>query len=111
MATVRFAFALALLALCATLAPRPAAAQTTSGPYIGEIMIFAFSFCPVGWAATNGALLPISGNATLFALLGTTYGGDGATNFALPNWKPPLAANGGSFTTCIALQGVYPTSS
>ena len=54
-------------------------------PYLGEIRIFAFDFAPSGWAMCNGQLLPISQNTALFSLLGTTYGGDGQNNFALPN--------------------------
>jgi len=54
-------------------------------PYIGEIRIFAGNFAPVGWALCNGQLLSIAENDTLFNLIGTTYGGDGQTTFALPN--------------------------
>ncbi|HTG70013.1 MAG TPA: tail fiber protein [Candidatus Udaeobacter sp.] len=54
-------------------------------PYLGEIRMFAGNFAPQGWALCNGALLSISENDALFALLGTTYGGDGQTTFALPN--------------------------
>jgi len=53
--------------------------------YIGAIWSFGFNFAPVGWAQCNGQLLPISQNDALFALIGTTYGGDGVTTFALPN--------------------------
>ena len=54
-------------------------------PYIGEIRIFSFNFPPKGWAFCNGQLLPINQNQALFSILGTTYGGNGQTNFALPN--------------------------
>jgi microcystin-dependent protein len=54
-------------------------------PFIAEIRIFPFNFAPKGWAWCNGQLLPISQNTALFSLLGTTYGGDGKTTFALPN--------------------------
>jgi microcystin-dependent protein len=54
-------------------------------PYLGEIKIFSFSFAPRGWAFCSGQLLPINQNQALFAILGTTYGGNGTTNFALPN--------------------------
>jgi len=54
-------------------------------PFIAEVRIFPFNFAPTGWAFCNGQLLPISQNTALFSLLGTTYGGDGRTNFALPN--------------------------
>lgn len=53
--------------------------------FVAEIRIFAFNFAPVGWAFCDGQLLPISQNTALFSLLGTTYGGDGKTTFALPN--------------------------
>ena len=56
-----------------------------ASPYIGEIRMFGGSFAPAGWAFCNGQLLPISENEALFILLGTTYGGDGETTFALPN--------------------------
>ncbi|HXU03435.1 MAG TPA: tail fiber protein [Polyangia bacterium] len=54
-------------------------------PFLSEIRIMSFSFAPKGWALCNGQLLPINQNQALFSLLGTTYGGDGRVNFALPN--------------------------
>ncbi|HEU4452952.1 MAG TPA: tail fiber protein [Longimicrobium sp.] len=54
-------------------------------PFLSEIRIFSFDFPPKGWAFCNGQLLPINQNQALFALLGTRYGGNGQTNFALPN--------------------------
>jgi microcystin-dependent protein len=56
-----------------------------SSPFIGEIRMFGGNFAPAGWAFCNGALLAISDNDALFNLIGTTYGGDGQTTFALPN--------------------------
>ena len=56
-----------------------------SSPFVAEIRIFPFNFAPKGWAWCDGQLLPISQNTALFSLLGTTYGGDGKSNFALPN--------------------------
>lgn len=56
-------------------------------PYLSEIRIFSFNYAPQGWAFCNGQLLPINQNQALFALLGTTYGGNGQTNFSLPNLK------------------------
>src|SRR5579871_5260067 len=56
-----------------------------SQPFIGEIRMFAGNFAPVGWAFCNGAIIPIDQNDALFNLIGTTYGGDGQTTFALPN--------------------------
>jgi len=54
-------------------------------PYVSEVRLFASNFCPVGWAPANGQILPISQNIALFSLIGTFYGGDGKSNFALPN--------------------------
>lgn len=54
-------------------------------PFLSEIRIFSFQFAPRSWAQCNGQLLPINQNQALFALLGTTFGGNGQTNFALPN--------------------------
>jgi microcystin-dependent protein len=58
-----------------------------SSPYVGEIRMFAGNFAPSGWAFCNGQLLAISENPTLFDLIGTTYGGDGQTTFALPDFR------------------------
>ena len=54
-------------------------------PFVAEIRIFGFNFAPRGWAQCNGQLLPLSQNTALFSLLGTTYGGNGKSNFALPD--------------------------
>src|SRR6266550_4048975 len=54
-------------------------------PFVAEIRIFPFSFAPKGWAFCDGQILPLSQNTALFSLLGTTYGGDGKSNFALPD--------------------------
>lgn len=74
-------------------------------PMLGEIRLFAGSFAPKGWALCNGQLLPINQNQALFSILGTTYGGNGTTNFALPDLRSrvalsfdnghPLGSNGG----------------
>lgn len=56
-----------------------------SQAYIGEVRMMAFPFAPKNWALCNGQLLPIAQNAALFSILGTTFGGNGTTNFALPN--------------------------
>src|SRR6185369_2422952 len=58
-----------------------------SEPFLSEIKIMSFNFPPKGWALCNGQLLPINQNQALFSLLGTTYGGDGRTNFALPDLR------------------------
>ena len=102
----RLIYRIMLLGLIFGAVPRPAAAQ---GPYLGEIRTFAFNFCPIGWASLDGQLLPISQYTALFSLLGTTYGGNGTTNFALPKWGSIFSASGGALLPCIALQGVYPS--
>jgi len=56
-------------------------------PFVAEIRIFPFNFAPKGWAFCDGQILPLSQNTALFSLLGTTYGGDGKSNFALPNMQ------------------------
>ena len=58
-----------------------------SDPFIGEIRMFAFDFPPRGWGLCNGQLLPINQNQALFSILGTTYGGNGQTTFALPDLR------------------------
>jgi microcystin-dependent protein len=63
-----------------------------SDPFVGEIALFPFNFAPVNWALCNGQLLPISQNTALFSLLGTFYGGDGRSTFALPNLNTPGSA-------------------
>lgn len=68
-----------------------------SNPYIGEIRMFGGNFAPAGWMFCDGSLLPISENDALFNLIGTTYGGDGQTTFALPDLRGrlPLHQGGG----------------
>jgi microcystin-dependent protein len=68
-------------------------------PFLGEIRAFSFSFAPTGWALCNGQTLPINQNQALFALLGTTYGGNGVQNFMLPNLQGRVAMNAGSTFT------------
>jgi microcystin-dependent protein len=58
-----------------------------SDPFLGEVRLFAGNFAPIGWALCNGQLLSIQQNTALFALLGTTYGGNGQTTFALPDYR------------------------
>ncbi len=68
-----------------------------SNPFLAEIRIFTGNFAPKGWAQCNGQLMPISQNTALFSLLGTTYGGDGKSTFALPNLQgcAPMQAGQG----------------
>jgi microcystin-dependent protein len=68
-------------------------------PFLSEIRLFSFNFAPKGWALCDGQLLPINQNQALFSLLGTTYGGNGTTNFALPNLQGRVPIHqGNSFT-------------
>jgi microcystin-dependent protein len=65
-------------------------------PYVGEIRMFAGNFAPAGWMFCEGQLLPISENETLFQLLGTTYGGDGESTFALPDLRGRIPIHQGN---------------
>ncbi|SFG45219.1 Microcystin-dependent protein [Duganella sp. CF458] len=67
-----------------------------SNPYVGEIRMFGGNFAPAGWAFCDGQLLPISENETLFTLIGTTYGGDGQSTFALPDMRSRVPLHSGS---------------
>jgi len=77
-------------------------------PVLGSIVLFAGSFAPEGWALCDGQTLQIAQNTALFSIVGTTYGGDGQTNFALPKLAP-LGADGPLYI--IAVEGVYPSRS
>ncbi|OLE52974.1 MAG: phage tail protein [Acidobacteria bacterium 13_1_20CM_3_53_8] len=68
-------------------------------PFMSEIRIFSFVFAPQGWAQCNGQLLPINQNQALFSLLGTTYGGNGQTNFALPDLRARVPLHMGNSHT------------
>ena len=93
-----------------------------STPFLGEIKIISWNFSPKGWAFCNGQLLPINQNQALFSLLGTTYGGNGQTTFALPDFRSrvpiyvggaigailgqrPLPFSVGSFQTALVVSG------
>jgi microcystin-dependent protein len=65
--------------------------NTMADPFVSEIRIFSFSFAPRGWSFCNGQTLPINQNQVLFSLIGTTYGGNGTTNFQLPNLQGNVA--------------------
>lgn len=65
-------------------------------PFLSEIRIMSFNFAPKGWAMTNGQLMPINQNQALFSLLGTTFGGDGRVNFALPDIRGRVPIHVGS---------------
>jgi microcystin-dependent protein len=74
----------------------PQAMRRGTEPFLGEIAPFAGNFAPRGWALCNGQTLAISGNAALFSLLGTTYGGNGTTTFALPDLRGRIPIGEGS---------------
>lgn len=80
-----------------------------SGPYLGDVRAMSFNFAPHGWALCQGQLMPIAQNQALFSLLGTAYGGDGHTTFALPALTGVPAQNGPALAYCICVQGPYPT--
>ena len=75
-------------------------------PYLSQISLFSFNFPPKGWALCNGQLLPINQNQALFSLLGTTYGGNGQTNFALPDLRGCVPSHFGSGHTLGERAGV-----
>jgi microcystin-dependent protein len=67
-----------------------------TAPFLGEIRMFGFNFAPRGWALANGQIMPISQNTALFSLLGTTYGGNGTSTFALPDLQGRIPIHQGS---------------
>jgi len=73
-------------------------------PFVGEIQMFGFNYNPQGWAFCNGAIVPISQNSVLFALLGVTYGGNGTTHFQLPNLVARAACSQGQGPALTARQ-------
>ena len=74
-------------------------------PFIGQLMLFSGQFAPRGWADCDGAILPIAQWQALFSLVGTTYGSDGRTTFAVPNLDAPVKG----MRHVIALEGIYPS--
>jgi microcystin-dependent protein len=80
-------------------------------PFVGQLLLVPFNFAPPGWMFCQGQLLSISQNTPLFALIGTTYGGDGVNQFALPNLPGPKDASGAALNWMIALVGIFPSRS
>ena len=83
-------------------------------PILGQIQLFAFGWAPTDWMPCQGQVLPIEENAALFSLLGTTYGGDGRTTFALPDLRGHTPSSSSEspdegMSYCIAVVGVYPS--
>jgi microcystin-dependent protein len=95
-----------LVSLLLFAAASPCMAQTF---YLGQVLTFPYTFCPVNTMPASGQLLQISQYTALFSLLGTFYGGDGTSTFALPNIRPPLTENRWPLITCIALTGIFPS--
>jgi microcystin-dependent protein len=85
---------MALAAIASSLDHRPAYAQALE-PYLGEIMWVPYDFAPRNWASCNGQVLAINQNTALFSLLGTTYGGNGQTTFALPDMRGRVMVGSG----------------
>ncbi|MEU7143311.1 tail fiber protein [Nocardia sp. NPDC046473] len=77
-------------------------------PILGQIALLAFGWTPQGWASCEGQILQIGDYQALFSLIGTTYGGDGKSTFALPNLKAQAEAFGGA-QFVIAVEGIYPS--
>lgn len=77
-------------------------------PFLAEIKLFGGAFAPRGWALCDGTLLPINQNRSLFSLLGTTYGGDGRTTFALPDLPPYPSTRQTSANFIVCIQGQLP---
>jgi len=79
-------------------------------PFLGDIMTSPYNFAPRGWAFCEGQLLPVAQNHALYALLGTQFGGDGRSTFALPDLRDQEVEAGGSKVRyIIALQGIFPS--
>jgi microcystin-dependent protein len=79
-------------------------------PFMGEVRAFGFTFPPQGWALCQGQMMSIEQNTALFSLLGTNYGGNGQTTFALPNIPGLQSSDGGAaLNYCMAIQGIYPS--
>jgi len=88
-----FVLAVAMFTLFS--AAQPPVIVAGSDPFVGEILWVPYNFAPNGWAFCNGQILPISQNTALFSLLGTTYGGNGTTTFALPNVQSMVMVHAG----------------
>lgn len=80
-------------------------------PFLGEIRLFAGNYAPTGWALCQGQLLQINEWTALFSIVGTTYGGDGTSTFAVPDLRKSVQTFPDGITPIICLQGVYPSRS
>jgi microcystin-dependent protein len=84
---------------------RAKAAASGRSAFVGQIANFAGTFVPAGWASANGQLLSIADNESLFKVIGTTYGGDGLTNFALPDLRGRIAIGADSANPIVSPKG------
>jgi microcystin-dependent protein len=82
-------------------------------PILGQIQLFPFGFAPRGWAPCEGQIIPVSENQALFALLGDTYGGDGRSNFGIPDLRNavPIVTIYQKMWYCISMDGTFPQRS
>jgi len=87
------------LVLSTVLVSIPDRLEAGESRYLGDIMIVGFNFCPRGWTSAEGQLLPINQNQSLYSLLGTNFGGDGRTTFALPDFRGRVAMGQGNGPT------------
>jgi microcystin-dependent protein len=101
-------FLIALVSILLMVGPAKTAYATTDEPLIGEIRLFAFDFAPRGWTECNGQTFSIASNTALFSILGTTFGGNGQTNFAVPDLRHAVPYPAMKYY--IATQGIYPSS-
>lgn len=92
-------FAAAAAASCLAVPALTTAAQAGDEPFLGQVMIVAQNFCPRGWAPAQGQLIAVNQNQALFALLGTHFGGDGVTTFALPDMRARAVVGSGASTS------------
>ena len=76
-------------------------------PFLGQTILFAGNFAPRGWALCEGQLLPINANQALFSILGTTYGGDGRSTFALPDLRGRAPVSQGDLAPAIDMESAY----
>jgi microcystin-dependent protein len=91
----------------AELAPAHTQKGTSMEPFLGQIQLLPYNFVPIGWAFCEGQEVSISQNTALFSLLGTMYGGNGTSTFALPNLKGQEPDPNMHY--CIALRGIFPS--
>ncbi|HTT97594.1 MAG TPA: tail fiber protein [Rhizomicrobium sp.] len=85
-----------LLVLLGLIGLTPTVDAQATDPYLGQLMVVGFTFCPRGWTEANGQILSIASNTALFSLYGTTYGGNGQTTFALPDLRGRVAMHVGA---------------